>query len=219
MKNKPKQDLTISLLKSIFNRFKGDGKSVLNLHDYPVTCGFAMLCFLVPFLSFIPESWHVFNLSYTIDHWRELSGWASIFLSWISHAGIYHLLGNMMFWLLIAPKVEKRLGTKFSIAMIAFTGLCSSLAWALDGNWYYSALGASGIIYGFIGAFITLSKRGLLAWLLISVILASAGLEYIARFSDGDGVAHMAHVGGFIGGIIGTLWCLAFKKDELRKVS
>ncbi len=199
----------MKLLKTLFDNFRN------NSDHFIVTSLFAMICFLVYLLP-IPPEYQVFSLSNLIQNYNHLWAWGTIPLSWISHASFNHLVGNMLFFLLVAPRVEKKLGSLRFLALIIGTGLGSTLLFSLDGNWGSGIIGASGIVYGVIGAFIVFSKKRLLSLMLIPIVVIDVLNQFIGR-SFPTNVALMGHVGGFVTGLIIALWFLAFSSSESIK--
>ena len=138
-------------------------------------------------------------------------GWFRALTYWMLHANVEHLVGNLAFFLTMAPWLEHRFGKgKLLFYMIVPFNLGAVLAhllWSyMFGQLMAYAIGASGIISGVAGAFyvlypekrfIILGKRVnaeayLTMWFALQ--LAYAFLE------AGGGVAYFAHVGGFLAG-------------------
>ncbi len=180
-----------------------------------VTSLFTLICVVVYLLP-IPLEYSAFNLTYLIEHPSTLSAWVSLPMSWVSHAGLRHLMGNMFFFLLVAPRVEKRLGARHFIWLLIISGFSASILYSLSGHWDTYSLGASGIVYAVIGAFLVFSKRRLLTLFLLPFILFNI-MEQIVASSFPGVVANMAHVYGFMMGIIVALWFLAFPCDHKKK--
>ncbi|PCI10303.1 hypothetical protein COB72_03760 [bacterium] len=129
------------------------------------------------------------------------------------HAGYMHIFGNMLFLLAFGPAVEDRLGrigfTLFYLAGGAVSGLAHI---ALD---FHPAIGASGAIAAVSGAFLILFPNSRIkcfviffiigifmipAWWLIGLFIV---LDLGAQFINPDnGIANLAHLGGYGFGII-----------------
>jgi membrane associated rhomboid family serine protease len=144
----------------------------------------------------------------------------TIFTSMFMHAGWVHLGSNMLYLWIFGDNVEDRFG---HIKFIIFYLLCglmatfAQLAFSTGSN--VPNLGASGAIAGVLGAYIILFPQGKIRVLQgAQVIQVSAliviGLWIVLNFFssvasitstlDTGGVAYMAHVGGFIAGIVLT---------------
>ncbi len=148
----------------------------------------------------------------------------TMFTSMFLHGGFMHLAGNMLFLWIYGDNVEHRLGrAQYLIAYLA-TGVCATLFYsAFDLSSNVPMVGASGAISGVLGFYflffpkntvkvfvaffpflvdvVTIRARYVLgAYLVIDNLfpmLFSAG-------SGGGGVAHGAHIGGFLGGLAGA---------------
>ena len=144
----------------------------------------------------------------------------TIFTSMFMHAGWLHLGGNMLYLWIFGDNVEDRFG---HIKFIIFYLLCgllatfAQLAFSLGSN--VPNLGASGAIAGVLGAYILLFPKGRVRVLqgqqviqvpalivigLWIVLQLFSSIGSIASTVQTGGVAYMAHVGGFIAGIVLT---------------
>ncbi|HSN57431.1 MAG TPA: rhomboid family intramembrane serine protease [Candidatus Sulfomarinibacteraceae bacterium] len=138
------------------------------------------------------------------------------------HGGWLHLLGNLLFLYLAAPLVEERWGSGLFAAFYLLAGAVSALFWvARYPELEVPLVGASGAIAGVMGAFLVCfgaSKIkffywfGLIwgtfeapAWLmlplwLVTEVLSGRAMDVAYQGQGGGGVAHWAHVWGFIAG-------------------
>ena len=142
----------------------------------------------------------------------------TLFTSMFMHAGLLHIGGNMLYLWIFGDNVEDRFGhVKFLIFYLicglAATGL--QLVFSLDSS--IPNLGASGAIAGVLGAYLllfpkarvsVLSGRGVIpvpALLVIGlwfVLQLFSGIGSLFDTSDAGGVAYMAHIGGFVAGLV-----------------
>jgi membrane associated rhomboid family serine protease len=77
--------------------------------------------------------------------------WWRLFTALFLHSGLAHLLGNLLFLLLMAPHVERLLGPLRFILVYLFAGLggaVAGMAWFPTGV----SVGASGAVFGVYGA-------------------------------------------------------------------
>ncbi len=151
-------------------------------------------------LAFEPVYLYKWQKSYTLI--------TSIFL----HGGIVHILMNMIVFALIGIPLERRIG-KGKFAVIYFlTGITGALFFSiLHLGSETMLIGASGAIFGILGAFATAYPRDevvmpvFIIFMRMPVILAAlmfGGIETIYASSGlVDGVAHLAHLGGLVSGI------------------
>lgn len=128
------------------------------------------------------------------------------------HGGFMHIFGNMIFLLVFGPPVEDRFGKLGYIGFYLAGAVISALAHiAVDQN---PAIGASGAVAAVSGAFLVLFPRTRIkcfvifliigvfmipSWWLIGMFVV---LDLIAQvFSAENGIANMAHLGGYGFGI------------------
>jgi membrane associated rhomboid family serine protease len=146
------------------------------------------------------------------------------------HGGLLHLVGNMLFLWIYGDNVEHHLGPTRYLAAYLGTGTVATLSHALiDPSSMLPMVGASGAISGVLGFYFVWFPRNhvRLLWLLppfvMQVMLVPARivlgvylvldnlLPMVASGSTG-GVAHAAHIGGFIAGalcaVVGGRWSL-----------
>jgi membrane associated rhomboid family serine protease len=143
----------------------------------------------------------------------------TLFTSMFMHAGWLHLGGNMLYLWIFGDNVEDRFGHGKYLLFYLLCGLAASFAqliFSLGSD--IPNLGASGAIAGVLGAYIILFPKGRIRVLQgQSVIQVSAliviGLWIVIQLFSGigsitntgqGGVAYMAHIGGFLAGILLT---------------
>jgi membrane associated rhomboid family serine protease len=123
--------------------------------------------------------------------------WYRIVTSAFLHANLIHLLFNMYALYILGPTIERALGPVRYLIIYAASLLAGS-AGALIVEPDALTVGASGAIYGLLGALIVLFRnRGISLWqsgLAITLVLNFAITLSISNISIGG------HVGGFIGG-------------------
>ncbi len=122
------------------------------------------------------------------------------------HAGLLHLLGNMLMLFVFGPPVEQRLGGRAFILYYLYCGIGAAiLSLALSGIMATGAIvGASGAVLGVGVAFALLWPDAELLVFPIPMpvkartfILVLIGLDVVlSQLTPNDGIAHLAHVGG-----------------------
>ena len=138
--------------------------------------------------------------------------------SMFMHGGWLHLLGNMLFLFIFGDNVEHHMGRIKYVLFYLLAGAVGSLAQiAIGPNSLIPSLGASGAISGVLGAYLVLfpSNRVLVVlfrfvtWVpaLVAIGLWAAmqfilGIGQIAVTEQTGGVAYMAHIGGFVAGVV-----------------
>jgi membrane associated rhomboid family serine protease len=156
----------------------------------------------------------------------------TLFTSMFVHSGFLHILGNMFVFYFMGIAFEQRIGRKKFLAIYLITGVCGALTHSLLnlGSWI-PLVGASGAIFGILGAFAYAYPRdevvmpipiGIMFIMRIKVIYATilfAVLEtVIVMFSIQDSTAHFAHLGGLASGVV-LAAVLIGKKAEKTKQS
>jgi len=122
------------------------------------------------------------------------------------HADFWHLLFNMIALFFFGPRLEVRLGSKSFLVLYAVAGLAAALL-----SWVFTPaariIGASGAVFGVLLGFARYYPRErIFIWGVLPIesrvlvgIMAAFALFF--GFSGGQGgIAHFAHLGGFLGG-------------------
>jgi membrane associated rhomboid family serine protease len=129
------------------------------------------------------------------------------------HGSVWHLVLNMLPLAMLGGEMERALGTAKFIALYFVSGIVGGLGWVLlncDGAGV--CIGASGSVFGVIGAFAALFPKRQITLLVMFVLPVTVragvlalmlGLVTIVSLIAGDGnVAHGAHLGGGVAGYI-----------------
>ena len=144
---------------------------------------------------------------------------ATLFTSMFMHAGWAHLLGNMLYLWIFGDNVEDRLGHALFFVFYIVCGLAATFAQlAISLGSTVANVGASGAIAGVLGAYLVMfpGKRvsvlmgravvPMSALVVIGIWILIQIFSQISVFSagsqDGGGVAYMAHIGGFVAGVV-----------------
>ena len=145
------------------------------------------------------------------------SDFPTVFTSMFMHAGWLHLLGNMLYLWIFGDNVEDNFG---HIKFLIFYLLCgvaatfAQLVFSVGSN--VPNLGASGAIAGVLGAYILMFPKGQVRVLMGRGVipmpaLVVIGMWIVLQFISGvgsiaqtSGVAYMAHIGGFLAGVVLT---------------
>jgi membrane associated rhomboid family serine protease len=130
-----------------------------------------------------------------------------IFTSMFMHGNTMHLIFNMIGLVFLGPHVENNLGSKKFLNLYLLSGIASGIAHLALVN--SSAVGASGAIYGMLGAFAAMFPNMKLMVFPLPIPIKAIYLiggyivyDLYSGFSDrATGIAHFAHVGGAIMGI------------------
>jgi membrane associated rhomboid family serine protease len=156
--------------------------------------------------------------------------WLTLLSSMFMHGGLLHLGGNMLFLWIFGDNVEHRVGHGLFIAFYVAAGIVASLAQILvDPGSVIPTLGASGAIAGVLGAYLVLFPTNRVLVLLVRfpiwvpaivVIGLWAVLQFVSGFGSlgaeqAGGVAYMAHIGGFVAGVLaGIVFRAVFREPR-----
>ena len=146
----------------------------------------------------------------------EIPAIFTLFTSMFLHGDLMHILGNMWFLWIFGDNIEDALGKAKFILFYVIGGVIAALAQLIiDPGGSGVLIGASGAIAAVMGAYIVLYPHGRIQTLLfIFIVFRSLKLpalfvlgywfllQVLFSYLGGEGVAYMAHIGGFIAGAL-----------------
>ncbi len=128
------------------------------------------------------------------------------------HAGLMHLLFNMIALFFFGPRLEQRLGGKQFLALYFLSGITGAVL-SFPFTPHAAIVGASGAVYGvLIGFAMYWPRERIYIWGILPiearvlVIILTALSLYGGVGGSGGNVAHFAHLGGFLGGFLYLKW-------------
>jgi membrane associated rhomboid family serine protease len=132
------------------------------------------------------------------------------------HGGLLHLAGNMLFLWIFGNNIEDRLGHVHHLLFYLAAGVVATLAHiAVQPDSTVPVVGASGAIAGIMGAYLVWFPRAKVTTLFVFFIILFRqvqarwvlGIWFVSQFfvNPNEGVAWMAHVGGFVFGVLVAL--------------
>lgn len=130
------------------------------------------------------------------EQWRLVS---SMFL----HSGFIHLGFNMLALYFLGSFAESAFGRGRFFALFLLSGLSGGIAYLYIGGFNSLAVGASGAIFGLLGAILGFSmRRGTFSWQnpIIRQLLILLAINLYIGFSIAN-ISNTAHIGGLIGGL------------------
>jgi membrane associated rhomboid family serine protease len=146
------------------------------------------------------------------------------------HAGWVHLLGNMLYLWIFGDNVEDSFGNVKFLLFYLLCGIAATFAQlAFSAGSNVPNLGASGAIAGVLGAYILLFPRGQVKvlmgrgvipmpaqvviglWIVLQFV---SGFGSISSSTETGGVAYMAHIGGFLAGVVLTFLLRATRSTQ-----
>ncbi len=199
------------------NRFQGFGPS-------PYGMGTVTKRLLVATIAIFVIDWLLWprpamGLS-ALDRWMGLSRsgifsgkiW-QFFTYLFIHGGLMHLFSNMLGLYFFGNELEARLGRQRFLLLYFGAGLLGGLGWLiLSSRSDAVCIGASGAVFGIIGAFAAIYPHRqitLLVFFILPVTLTArtlalifGGVSLLLLRSNAGGIAHAAHLAGGVAGYI-----------------
>ncbi|HLF16451.1 MAG TPA: rhomboid family intramembrane serine protease [Candidatus Thermoplasmatota archaeon] len=152
-----------------------------------------------------------------LQHGEPL-GFLQLLTSMFVHADFGHIFSNLIILLAFALPFEERIGTRRFLAIYLGAGLMGSLAQTAYTGWSSVALmGASGAVFGIIGAFaaafptlvVPLPMPLFVVMIFVrarvwvaALVFTAMQVLYFALLSPFDNTAYAAHFGGLAAGIV-----------------
>jgi membrane associated rhomboid family serine protease len=159
----------------------------------------------------------------------------TLLTSMFMHGGWWHILGNMLYLWIFGDNIEDNFGHLKFLFFYLICGLAASFSQiAVSPDSIIPSLGASGAIAGVLGAYLIMFPRNRVRnliflgffvtfaelpafvvlgfWIVLQVIS-----QYTASFqhtAESGGVAYMAHIGGFV---VGVLLTFVFRRRQNRQ--
>ena len=181
---------------------------------------------LINAMMYILSSMHVFDpeaFALSVDTLRDPSLWYRLVTYMFLHRNLSHLAGNMLMLYAAGSMVEEKMHRAVYLIMYFVCGLAGGIlsVWSqMNTGEEYSSLGASGAIYGIVGA--------LIAWMLMNrqwrsirfynrILIAVLLLFYGGSLDEG--IDYMAHLGGFVAGLLfaGIYVLIRWKKSQQQR--
>jgi membrane associated rhomboid family serine protease len=147
--------------------------------------------------------------------------WTTLLTSMFLHGGWGHLGGNMLFLWIFGDNIEYRLGHLRFIVFYLLCGVVASVVHIFfNSGSILPAVGASGAISGVLGGYLLMFPRnrvyvltwgGVMAvpalfmlglWIVMQFISGVGSIAITGETGRGGGVAYMAHIGGFVAGLV-----------------
>src|SRR5579859_3204804 len=199
------------------------------LGTYPVTTALMAISILAYIIDFVPginlKFWgmNIGPLTLSGQYWR-------LFTAGFLHANIFHIGMNMWCLWSLGRLSERLFGKWQTFAIYMVTGVGGALL-SIASNPNHAELGASGAIFGIVGAVMAGVKFGDLnistgeKRAIFSSVVSFAVLNFVLGFSDFGSsvfghVDNMCHLGGFVSGLLVGLPLGAFaRKHQLLQLT
>ena len=178
---------------AILTRFSGSGQPTVTYSIIGITLVVYLLQFvfgdqitnLLLYAGFYSQSGH-------FEPWRMLT-------TALAHGSLLHVLLNMYTLWIFGQLLEELLGRGRFLVLYVLSALAGSLGVLFLADPFTPVVGASGAIFGLMGAFLVIQRRlgGNATQLLVLV-----GINLVIGFIPGFNIAWQAHIGGMIGGAV-----------------
>lgn len=192
-----------------------------------MTGGVQMLLIL-NIAAFVIEYVFRFPLSYfgaLRANWMDGFAFWELITYQFLHQGLGHLLSNMLGLYFLGPETERALGTNRFLTLYLLSGVLGGIGWSLLSPPIYTCVGASGAVFGILGAYAALyPNRKLIliflpftpikAWVFVLILGAYEFMHTLG--GQGGHVANAAHLGGGIAGYIYAL--IIGRPDIIRRI-
>ena len=125
--------------------------------------------------------------------------WWQLLTSAFTHVEVWHIATNMFALFLFGPALEGIIGRARFLAVYLLAGLAGSVMVVWFSYEFSSTVGASGAIFGLLGALLVVARKGRLQsqWLVqnlvLGVVISVVGWRYISW---------QGHLGGLVGGAL-----------------
>jgi membrane associated rhomboid family serine protease len=126
------------------------------------------------------------------DYWQLVT-------NMFTHVEVWHIGFNMLALWLLGPQFELAMGRLRFLALYLMSGLASAACVMWLSGVHSSTLGASGAIFGLMGALLVLAikvngdVRGVVSWI---------AANFVLTFLLGSFISWQGHLGGFLGGVV-----------------
>ena len=118
-----------------------------------------------------------------------------------SHVEIWHIAFNMLALWVLGPQLEATLGRVRFLALYLVSALAGSTAVMWLSGEQVQTLGASGAIFGLLGAFLVIARK---VGGNLQPILMILGVNLVITVAGSSFISWQGHLGGLVGGLLAT---------------
>src|SRR5687768_1757185 len=178
------------------------------------------VCFALQVIAsfyFNAGNWIAEHIALSTDGLREGFIWQLLSFQFL-HAGLMHLLFNLLTLWFFGRPVEERIGSRSFLKLYFISGaagglLQAGLGWLPGDHFGHITYGASAGICGLISAFALIEPHAeIRVWFILPIkakhlLWIGGGIAlFFTLVPSGGGVAHAAHLGGYLAGIGYMRW-------------
>ena len=174
----------------------------------PITMGFVSICIIALALDYLTNGQSTLLVFSTYgSSWLHPLTLVRLVCHVFGHAGVNHLISNMLYILLLGPILEEKYHDRL-ITVILTTALVTGVIHNIIQP-EVILLGASGVVFAFILLASITGKEEGIPITLILVALLWLGQEFYSGITAADNISQMTHI---LGGISGAILGMIFKR-------
>ncbi len=187
--------------------------------NHPFTITIVLLNFLMLIYTFLTGGFTVTNLNELgaiNGNVFESGQWWRIFTAAFLHGGVDHFLGNMIFGVMFMTAGMETLGGSLkTLAIYMFAVIVGGVLVALRTD--ITTIGASGGIYGILGAFLffTFFRKDIMTKEDRQLIWIFTALQVVTTFFV-PYISKEGHIGGLIGGFLICFLLFGINRDSVK---
>lgn len=175
--------------------------------------------FLIFFISIAQLEIFIYQFGFIPKNLLEQQKFPTLFSATFLHASFFHLISNMWFLWIFGDDVEVRMGKLKFLILYFFSSIVGFIFHTiLNSEKTIPVIGASGAISGILGAYLILFPKNKIVTIVpifyfLRIVVIPAFFYILLWFlyqffymEINPFVAWWAHIGGFLGGIIFTIF-------------
>jgi uncharacterized protein len=184
-----------------------------------------VLCILSFFLEMVPGIGDIYISAFQFDPYSLVTRPWTLVTYMFLHAGLFHLLFNMIVLYFFGTALERRVGNRRLLAVFFTAGILSAIGYAFLSRPIFnispgSMIGASGAIYGVFAA-LTMLEPDMRVYVYFVPMKLKHALVLFALFdflmvNSSDMIAHTAHLSGLFVGLYMGFHIKKIQEDNLR---
>ncbi|MEO4054915.1 rhomboid family intramembrane serine protease [Solibacillus sp. CAU 1738] len=170
---------------------------------YPVVSTIIAVNIIIFIITLIPGIGdEIFYAGISVNGLIAAGEWWRVITSMFLHAGFMHILFNMFSLFLFGPELEKIAGKMRFLTIYFLAGIFGGAATFAFEDAMYASVGASGAIFGIIGAFgalvyYTRHTMPQLRQIIVPIIVISVFMTFVQ-----SNINITSHLGGLVAGFI-----------------
>jgi membrane associated rhomboid family serine protease len=166
-------------------------------------------------LALLPQSQTFRDATGGLIAVKGVSGgaWWQVVTSMFTHVAVWHIGANMLALYILGPHLESILGRARFLAVYLVSGLVGSAAVMFLASQYTQTLGASGAIFGVMGAMLVIALK---IRINVQPVVSLIGLNVLFTVVGSSFISWQGHLGGLVGGSLLTAILVYSPKGNAR---